>query len=103
MGNWGLSNSSIEAVCYHHQPSKTRQDQVNALVLVHVAKVFDYEFSNLGNRFMNPALDNAFIERLATKERISDWKDYCSEQLQEKVGMHHLFPQLVLPRIKKVL
>jgi HD-like signal output (HDOD) protein len=76
LGTWGLPLPVLEAVSWHHCPSKSGNVDFTPLTAVHVANVFAYEMS------LGPAagakieeLDHNYLLGLGLGERRNVWRD----------------------------
>ena len=66
---WGLPQSLVEAVAWHHQPSRSGIPGVTALTLVHVADALVMERD--GHMDM---LDEAYLRTLGCLDQLSTWR-----------------------------
>ncbi len=77
LGLWGLSDPVVEAVAYHHNPSKCPGTGFSPLVAVHAADVFDQEFSALHPNIPRPKLFSGYLKTAGLEDRIGLWKTAC--------------------------
>lgn len=75
LGLWGLPDSIVEAVAFHHSPSQCPVDVFSPLTAVHVA---DYLVSESGppgmRKAANAELDSVYLARLGLESRMDSWK-----------------------------
>lgn len=78
LGLWGLPNSIVEAVAFHHEPQKSKNTQISPLVCVHAADIFVrqqepmlYENSD--------QINLEYLEQLGLADQLSQWETKCSE------------------------
>ncbi|MCW5958932.1 MAG: HDOD domain-containing protein [Pyrinomonadaceae bacterium] len=78
LGLWGLPESVVQAVAYHHQPSRTEDTKFSVLSAVHFAEALvearDETGSDPGSH-----VDNAYLDRLGMREKWSSWQTAASE------------------------
>lgn len=75
LGLWGLPNPIVEAVVYHHNPSKGSSDGFTPLTAVHTA--------NALIRGEAEPLDREYLDQIGQLERLSKWETLY-EQLRQK-------------------
>lgn len=66
LGVWGLPFSIVEAVAYHHEPSKVEAGERTMLAGVHAAAALVED--------PNAPLDEAFLESAGVSDRIEQWR-----------------------------
>lgn len=74
LGLWAFPDPTVEAVAFHHLPSKCINSQFSPLTAVHVANVF--AGPGTGN-YVN-TLDQAYLERLGLSQNLDTWKLFCT-------------------------
>ena len=77
LGIWGLPDTIVEAVAFHHYPSRCPAAGFGALAAVHAADVFAFELDGEDTTVPLPSLDTSFIQSLDLSERIAPWRDIC--------------------------
>lgn len=88
LGLWGLSNSLVEAVAFHHRPKIFPGDGFNSIAAVHFANAFEYEgkVNSLSNT-PDSRLDQEYLDLLALGERLPVWREVCSQiQREEEIN-----------------
>jgi HD-like signal output (HDOD) protein len=83
LGIWGLPTSIVEAVAWHHNPSRSPATQFSPLAAVHVACAFDAQFHAEGKEFGGD-LDQGFLERIGLTGRLEAWSQRCAQELAEE-------------------
>ena len=83
LGLWGLPSIIIEAVAWHHEPSRRSEPGFSPGLAVHVADVFAHELSNSNTEVPRPELDLAHLQQLGFAERVAVWRADC-EALEDK-------------------
>ena len=69
MGIWGLSESSVEAIAFHHCPAKSRDQVFSTLTAVHLANHIVHHNPAL-DRDMITGMDREYLERLGIADRV---------------------------------
>jgi hypothetical protein len=75
LGLWGLSDSIVEAVAYHHRPGACLGQSFAPLTAVHVADALRQEQGEYFRGCSPPALDMTYLERLNLTERLPQWRE----------------------------
>lgn len=79
---WGLPDSIIEAIAYHHCPSACRQKKILPLTFVHVASCFHNDFRN--DVAGKEGLDENYIKELGLSERVREWRQIINAKLKDE-------------------
>lgn len=82
LGMWGFSDNVVEAVAYHHRPSKSSVMNLSPLTAVHIANALLPMQWNPGYNNTKPLLDYNYIEALAFLPKLAKWEEYASESLK---------------------
>jgi len=78
LGLWGFSHPLIEAVAFHHHPSRSPDGGFSLLTAVHVANAFAHaDSSSNGPVHPSNSLDVEYIANLNLTERIPCWREAC--------------------------
>ncbi len=83
LGLWGLPDSIIEAVAFHHVPKWNNAESLVPLTIVHIANALE----NAGDRILDldsPLLgiDYDYLGRLGLTERLLKWRQACGKHLE---------------------
>jgi HD-like signal output (HDOD) protein len=79
LGLWGLSDSIVEAVAWHHQPERAQPTSFSALIAVHVADYYDNQ------RHVRPAsdekslIDRPLLTKLGLQPHLVSWEKACQD------------------------
>ena len=86
LGIWGLPQSIVEAVAWHHRPSDSPVTGFSALLAVHAACVYDVQLrpSRLQARAV---MDQGYLARVGLEDHAQLWQKTC-EQMSEKGDEH---------------
>ena len=78
LGLWGLPESVVQAVAWHHTPSRSGATAFSPVIAVHVA--VDYEHRLHPDPEDNiPPLDETLLTSLGLQERTAKWWQVCQE------------------------
>jgi HD-like signal output (HDOD) protein/ActR/RegA family two-component response regulator len=74
---WNLPVPIVEAVAFHHHPTRFRGDRFNALTAVHVANAFDHspDLEAASNR-----VDRPYLQELGLEDRLETWWQACATE-----------------------
>jgi len=76
---WGFEDHIVEAVAFHHSPSKAQCEDPLLLAIVHCADLFDYELSDsIVTR--EEGLDLPFLEKHNILEKEELWLQVCEDE-----------------------
>ncbi len=77
LGLWGLPDRIVEAVAYHHTPSRCSNPESRLLAAVHVADALAHGPPNPGAPESTPPLgiDTAYLERAGVSDRLPKWRE----------------------------
>lgn len=78
---WGLPDSVVEAVAFHHNPSGSPDGPFGAIGAVHIANVLA-EMRPDGTSAAGNELDSAYLERLGIAEELPAWSDMARQHLK---------------------
>jgi len=87
LGLWGLPDSIVEAVAWHHSPAGASPTTFSPIIAVHVADHLDQEFHPFSSFSEAPALDVELLARLGLRERMNTWVSQCQE-IDPQGGQH---------------
>lgn len=79
MGLWNLENPIIEAIAFHHCPSKSAASQLGLLTVVHVANALDHEEESPEDQQPELQYENEYLDQLGVADRIPEWRRICIE------------------------
>ena len=74
LGIWGLPDSIVEAVAFHHYPSQCRARDFGPLAAVHAANALEHEADG-GD--LATALDIEYLGQCGLEDRIGAWREIC--------------------------
>lgn len=80
LGLWGLPNSIVETVAYHHHPSQCLAEGFTALTTVHIANALEHESHGSCGLCYSATLDEDYLTSLGVKERLPIWRELCSQK-----------------------
>ena len=82
LGLWGLPDTIINTVIFHHDPAKNISKNRDVVTAVHVADYFEHELHPMKRIETTQRIDSAYLAELNLTERLSSWKDICTENYQ---------------------
>jgi putative nucleotidyltransferase with HDIG domain len=71
LGIWGLSETIIQTVAFHHAPGKSPCREPNTLTAVYLANIFENTSGAEGQSL--PESDTEYVERLGIADRVEIW------------------------------
>lgn len=85
LGLWGIGESIVEAVAYHHVPMRSPAERFCPLTAVHIADHLQSEFSPTERGGAPAQLEGAYLERLGLTGRLSAWREAAAVWHKEHV------------------
>jgi len=85
LGLWGLPDPVVEALAYHHTPSRCEGAQLSPLTAVHIADLVDQLLSSNGQS-CGQELDQAHLSPLGVALPLSEWVTICTAACEQKRG-----------------
>ncbi len=79
LGLWGLPDSIVEAVAFHHRPSDFPRSTFGALTAVHVADAIDLGRRGIEYTDEASTVDVACLAKLKLTDRLSIWREVCAQ------------------------
>jgi putative nucleotidyltransferase with HDIG domain len=77
LGLWGLPGPIVDAVAFHHAPSKARSTDL-AVTAVHAANALEHELYVLNEGYAKNPLDTAHLAALGLSGRLPAWREACA-------------------------
>ena len=79
LGLWGLSDSIVEAVAWHHEPSHAQPTLFSPLIAVHAADYFDSQLQVHPLSDETSVLDELLLTQLGLQQQLAPWEKACRE------------------------
>ena len=79
LGVWGLPDSIVEAVCYHHNPRGCPNLEFSPLTTVHVANALESNRPDINELKVVSTVDIDYLENLGIKGRLPIWQKIRAE------------------------
>lgn len=79
LGLWGLADSVVEAVAWHHQPARAAPTSFSVLIAVHAADCYENERHPDQGFGEKPAIDAPLLTRLGLQTQMASWSKACRE------------------------
>ena len=80
LGLWGLSDNIVEAVAFHHEPSKSINQEFGVITATHLANQFQHHPNEEENDQTIMRLDSDYIANLNLEDQLSDLKAVCKDE-----------------------
>jgi HD-like signal output (HDOD) protein len=77
LGLWGLSDNIVEAVAFHHEPSKSINQEFGSITAVHLANQFQGQSTN-GDK--DRTIDSDYITNLKLEDKLPDFEAVCKNE-----------------------
>ncbi len=77
MGLWNIESPIIEAIAFHHCPSRSASNHMGLLAAVHIANGLDHEEASADDQAAEQLYDNEYLDRLGVSDRVPDWRQVC--------------------------
>lgn len=84
LGLWGLPETVVAGVAFHHDPAHYAHHEFTALTAVHVADVLDHEKTHGGSIGVPPQVDADYLRDLDLSHRLASWREVCDEIGRER-------------------
>jgi HD-like signal output (HDOD) protein len=84
LGLWGIGESIVEAVAYHHAPMKNPAKRFSPLTAVHVADHLQAELAPTEGGGVPARLDSTYLERLGLTGRLPVWREAAAQWQKEQ-------------------
>lgn len=86
LGIWGLPDSIVESVCYHHNPSLHLKKEFDHVTAVHVANAIEHELCPHNVIGTVSALNSEYLKKCGVLDRLPVWRDIIRKKTQEKTN-----------------
>ncbi len=84
VGQWGLQNNIVEAIAYHHFPSKLSHAHFNTLTAVHVASVLAHQNDSVDSQAGHHQIDDEYLGNLHLSDKLPMWQTSCQETFKKE-------------------
>jgi HD-like signal output (HDOD) protein len=90
MGTWGLPLPVLEAVAWHHVPTRSSDKGFSLLTAVHAANVFAGEMGcGGGGNAMPVKFDHTYLDQVGLGDRRNDWRKACNLPARQEEDSEH--------------
>jgi HD-like signal output (HDOD) protein len=83
LGIWGLPNTTVEAVGFHHSPALSMEKAFSPLTAVHAADALVHTQQAADARSPCAAVELDYLTTLGLADRLPVWQEQCTTLLQE--------------------
>jgi HD-like signal output (HDOD) protein len=87
LGIWGLPDSIVEAVAFHHKPSLSVAAGFSTLTAVHVGNAIAHEIPEATGAMADTRLDLGYLDTLGLREQVFIWRKACGSVQSGKENM----------------
>ncbi|MFH1487554.1 MAG: response regulator [Pseudomonadota bacterium] len=86
LGLWGLPIPIIEAIAFHHNPTRCMEKNFTPLTAVHVANACDKDDGTKDEDYISLQVDNDYLAELNFEHRMPWWIKICRGGISRGVG-----------------
>jgi len=83
LGIWGLPTTIVEALAFHHYPSRSAEKTLSPLTAVHIANAFVHEQQTAAAESSSASVDLDYLATLGLADRLPLWREQCTAFLQK--------------------
>ena len=80
LGLWGIAEPVVDAVAYHHMPSRHAGQTFSPLTAVNVAEYLQNELGPTEREGASEQLDRAYLERIGLIGRVEAWRKIAASR-----------------------
>ncbi len=81
LGLWGLPDTFVEAVAFHHDPGEIAGAKFTSLTAVHLANVYDSLINPSSGGGIAPEFCHKHLEAIGVAGRLEEWQTLCETLL----------------------
>ncbi|QJT10316.1 response regulator [Oceanidesulfovibrio marinus] len=82
MGLWGMPDSVIEAIAFHHAPISPLSSY-RPLTAVHVANVLDHKHCVIHENYVVPDMDMDYLGNIGVADHLPEWERTTKDYLED--------------------
>jgi putative nucleotidyltransferase with HDIG domain len=79
LGLWGLPNSVVEAVAFHHRPSESKQTDFAPLTAVHVSNALHQAGRTTSPENSRWDVDNEYLSAIGASDKMATWASIANK------------------------
>ncbi len=79
---WGLNDQIVEAIAFHHWPSKSPAQTFSSLTAVHAANALEREAQPVGEEMDGSGVDHDYLTKLGVLDKLPKWRTLCQDITQ---------------------
>jgi putative nucleotidyltransferase with HDIG domain len=83
LGLWGLPNSIVEAVAFHHRPFDCPEKRLDLLCVIHVGDALAHEMRPSDSMLKGAELDEAYVSEAGLADKLAAWRGLGSNLTAE--------------------
>ncbi|QLA17674.1 response regulator [Desulfolutivibrio sulfoxidireducens] len=92
LGLWGLPESVVTAIFFHHAPPPANPPGFSTLLAVHAANSLEHELVVFNAEYAPHPMDLDFLKRAGQSGRVETWRIACQEKLTEEYRLERETP-----------
>ena len=83
IGLWGLPVPIVEALAFHHYPSRSLDNKFTPLTAVHLANIMEHEGPSGNGKSGFSSIDRDHLNRLGVMDRLPVWRKLCIDTIRK--------------------
>lgn len=83
IGLWGLPVPIVEALAFHHYPSRSLEERFTPLTAVHLANIIEHEGPSGNGKGESSSFDTDYLKRLEVIDRLPVWRKLCIDTIRK--------------------
>ncbi len=85
LGLWGMADPIVEAVAFHHRPTKCMEDGFSPLTAVHVANILVNKTQPSCGIIYSLDMDEDYLEHIGVADQLPKWQDMADNLYAARV------------------
>lgn len=77
MSQWGIAESVVDAISFHHSPMDNPNRAFSVLTVIHVANVMEHKEGSGAADGAGPEVDMKYLTALGMQGRMDKWSEIC--------------------------
>jgi putative nucleotidyltransferase with HDIG domain len=84
LGLWGIPSPVVEAVAFHHEPSRSGWQEFNTLTAVHCANALLHELDEHWSDHPAAGHDEEYLRNVGVLQKLDSWRDLVQRKAAEE-------------------
>jgi HD-like signal output (HDOD) protein len=81
-GLWGLPDSAVGGLAFHHSPAQWQGQGFSPLLAVHVANVLEHREDSSDREQVKSQIDSDYLAKLDMTNRLAAWQETCRRAMR---------------------